>query len=199
MAPRWTYIDPAIAFNPVISFEVVIMALLGGAGTAVRAAARRGAAGAAVRSADCATFPNYFSILLGMVFMLIVYVLPRGVIGADRERQLQRGPAVRGRAAAARATARRLLEVPACARRSAAWSRSTTSALQRRARRDRRPDRPERLGQDHGAQPDLRRAARPTPARSAFAGATIAGMPRASHRAARHRAHLPAGARARLA
>ena len=32
MAPRWTYIDPAIAFNPMISFQVVIMALLGGAG-----------------------------------------------------------------------------------------------------------------------------------------------------------------------
>ena len=31
MAPRWTYIDPAIAFNPLISFQVVIMALLGGA------------------------------------------------------------------------------------------------------------------------------------------------------------------------
>ena len=32
MAPRWTYIDPSIAFNPMISFQVVIMALLGGAG-----------------------------------------------------------------------------------------------------------------------------------------------------------------------
>ena len=32
MAPRWTYIDPLIAFNPLISFQVVIMALLGGAG-----------------------------------------------------------------------------------------------------------------------------------------------------------------------
>jgi branched-chain amino acid transport system permease protein len=30
MAPRWTYIDPAIAFNPLISFQVVIMALFGG-------------------------------------------------------------------------------------------------------------------------------------------------------------------------
>ena len=38
MAPRWTYIDPAIAFSPMLSFEVVIMALLGGAGLAVRPA-----------------------------------------------------------------------------------------------------------------------------------------------------------------
>ena len=32
MAPRWTYIDPALAFNPMLSFQVVIMALLGGVG-----------------------------------------------------------------------------------------------------------------------------------------------------------------------
>jgi branched-chain amino acid transport system permease protein len=29
MAPRWTYLDPHIAFNPLISFQVIIMALLG--------------------------------------------------------------------------------------------------------------------------------------------------------------------------
>ena len=33
MAPRWTYIDPTIAFKPMLSFQVVIMALLGGAGS----------------------------------------------------------------------------------------------------------------------------------------------------------------------
>ena len=32
MAPRWTYIDPSIAFAPAISFQTLIMALLGGAG-----------------------------------------------------------------------------------------------------------------------------------------------------------------------
>ena len=31
MAPRRTYIEPSIAFNATISFEVVVMALLGGA------------------------------------------------------------------------------------------------------------------------------------------------------------------------
>ncbi len=42
MAPRWTYIDPSIAFNPIISFQVLIMALLG---------ARRGSTGRS--SASC--------------------------------------------------------------------------------------------------------------------------------------------------
>ena len=85
MAPRWTYIDPAIAFNPMLSFEVVIMALFGGAGTLI---------GPILGVVPfvllfeflSANFPNYFSILLGLVFMVIVYALPHGVIGFVQER-----------------------------------------------------------------------------------------------------------------
>jgi branched-chain amino acid transport system permease protein len=80
MAPRWTYIDPAISFNPVISFEVVIMALFGGAGKLY---------GPLLGTVPLvllfdyltAYFPNYFSILLGLTFIVIVYFLPRGVVG----------------------------------------------------------------------------------------------------------------------
>jgi branched-chain amino acid transport system permease protein len=80
MAPRWTYIDPAIAFSPMLSFEVVIMALLGGAGSLFGAVL---GAVPLVLLFDVlsANFPTHFSILLGIVFVLIVYVLPRGVIG----------------------------------------------------------------------------------------------------------------------
>jgi branched-chain amino acid transport system permease protein len=80
MAPRWTYIDPTIAFNPMVSFQVVIMALLGGAGSLF---------GPLLGVAPLvflfeilsANFPNYFSILLGLVFIIVVYFLPHGVIG----------------------------------------------------------------------------------------------------------------------
>jgi branched-chain amino acid transport system permease protein len=80
MAPRWTYIDPAIAFNPMLSFQVVIMALLGGAGVLL------GPILGVVPlvflfEVLSANFPNSFSILLGAVFMLIVYLLPQGVVG----------------------------------------------------------------------------------------------------------------------
>jgi branched-chain amino acid transport system permease protein len=80
MSPRWTYIDPSIAFNPMLSFEVVIMALLGGAGSLLGPVL---GVVPLVILLDLLTayFPNYFSILLGVVFILIVYVLPRGVIG----------------------------------------------------------------------------------------------------------------------
>jgi branched-chain amino acid transport system permease protein len=80
MAPRWTYIDPSIAFNPMLSFEVVIMALLGGAASLVGPIL--GVVPLVILfDVLTANFPNYFSILLGVVFILIVYVLPQGVIG----------------------------------------------------------------------------------------------------------------------
>jgi branched-chain amino acid transport system permease protein len=80
MAPRWTYLDPAIAFSPMLSFEVVIMALLGGAATLFGPVL--GVVPLVLLfEVLTANFPNHFSILLGIVFVLIVYVLPRGVAG----------------------------------------------------------------------------------------------------------------------
>lgn len=86
MAPRWTYIDPAIAFNPNISFQVLIMALLGGT---------RSLLGPLLGVIPLillfevlnANFPNHASILLGAVFMLVVYALPKGVTGLFRRRR----------------------------------------------------------------------------------------------------------------
>jgi len=80
MAPRWTYIDPTIAFSPMLSFQVVIMALLGGAGALIGPVL---GVIPLVFLFDIlsANFPNYFSILLGLVFMVIVYWMPHGVLG----------------------------------------------------------------------------------------------------------------------
>jgi branched-chain amino acid transport system permease protein len=80
MAPRWTYIDPAIAFNPLISFQVVIMALFGGPG---RLAGPLLGVVPLVLLFELLTtnFPNHFSILLGLAFIAIVYVMPNGVAG----------------------------------------------------------------------------------------------------------------------
>jgi branched-chain amino acid transport system permease protein len=89
MAPRWTYIDPNIAFNPLLSFEVVIMALFGGAG--VLLGPLLGVVPFVLLfELLSANFPNYFSILLGVVFMVIVYALPRGVAGLLPRREAKR-------------------------------------------------------------------------------------------------------------
>jgi branched-chain amino acid transport system permease protein len=80
MAPRWTYIDPSIAFNPMISFQVVIMALLGGAGSLFGPVL--GVIPLVLLfEVLTATLPNHFSIALGAIFVLIVMLLPKGVIG----------------------------------------------------------------------------------------------------------------------
>ncbi|HEV7876805.1 branched-chain amino acid ABC transporter permease [Bradyrhizobium sp.] len=80
MAPRWTYIEPSIAFNATISFEVVIMALLGGAhrlwGPALGAIPLT-----LLFEVLAARFPTASTLIMGVVFLLIVYALPSGVVG----------------------------------------------------------------------------------------------------------------------
>jgi branched-chain amino acid transport system permease protein len=80
VAPRWTYIDAAIAFNPLVSFQVVIMALLGG-GARFYAPLLGVLPVVFLFEVFVKYFPNHFSIVLGLVFLLIVYLLPQGVIG----------------------------------------------------------------------------------------------------------------------
>jgi branched-chain amino acid transport system permease protein len=88
MAPRWTYLDPTIAFNPVVSFQVLIMALLGGAhrlwGPLLGVIPLT-----ILFEVLGANFPNYFSILLGLVFMVIVYGVPNGVAGLIERTKLK--------------------------------------------------------------------------------------------------------------
>lgn len=84
VAPRWTYIDPSIAFNAVVSFQVVVMALLGG--IAVFYGPLLGVIPLVIAFELLTKYlPNHFSIVLGAIFLLIVYVLPGGLLA-----QLQR-------------------------------------------------------------------------------------------------------------
>jgi branched-chain amino acid transport system permease protein len=80
MAPRFGFINPNFAFNPLVSFVVVIMALLGGLqrlwGPIL------GVIPLIILSELLQTeFPFWYSVLLGLVFMVIVYFLPRGMTG----------------------------------------------------------------------------------------------------------------------
>lgn len=80
MSPRWTYIEPSIAFNATISFQVVIMALLGGAhrlwGPILGAVPLT-----LLFEFLSARFPSTSTLVMGVVFLLIVYALPSGVAG----------------------------------------------------------------------------------------------------------------------
>lgn len=93
-APRWTYVEPSIVFNPTISFLTLIMALLGGANRLW---------GPALGAIPLfllfewlsANFPNHYSIILGLMFIAIVFVVPRGVLAGveDLWKRLRKGEA----------------------------------------------------------------------------------------------------------
>jgi branched-chain amino acid transport system permease protein len=79
IAPRWTYIDPAIVFNPNVSFQVLIMALLGGPGHWLGPLA--GVIPLTFLFELLSVhFPNYFPVLLGATFLAIVFLAPGGVV-----------------------------------------------------------------------------------------------------------------------
>ena len=91
-APRWTYIEPAIVFNPTISFLTVIMAFLGGAhrlwGPTLGAVPLF-----LLFEWLSANFPAHYSIILGVLFIAIVFLVPDGILSRFEGgwRRLRRG------------------------------------------------------------------------------------------------------------
>lgn len=80
LAPRFSYIQPPSAFDPMISFQVVIMSLLGG--TKRLWGPLLGVIPFTILFDQItAYFPNHTSLMIGIVFMTIVYLLPHGVLG----------------------------------------------------------------------------------------------------------------------
>lgn len=80
MAPRFVYIEPSMAFNPEVSFLVVIMALLGGVNRLWGPLA--GAIPfALVWELIASNFPAQTVLLMGVAFLLVVFYIPQGVSG----------------------------------------------------------------------------------------------------------------------
>jgi len=80
LAPRWSYMDATVAFNPNTSFLTVIMALLGGA-TSVWGPMLGVVPLVLISDYLSVTVPNYFSVVLGLVLLAIVFLVPNGLIG----------------------------------------------------------------------------------------------------------------------
>ena len=79
MAPRYIYIEPSSAFSPMLSFQVVIMALLGGTGRLWGPLAGV-IPFTLLYEAIARQMPTQTTLLLGVSFLLIVYVLPGGFV-----------------------------------------------------------------------------------------------------------------------
>jgi branched-chain amino acid transport system permease protein len=91
VAPRYSYVEPTIAFSAFISFQVVIMALLGGVhrlwGPLVGVIPFT-LLWELINSHN----PRLSTLLLGVCFLLIVYFIPHGVAGVIEDIRKGRNP-----------------------------------------------------------------------------------------------------------
>ncbi|MEX2128265.1 MAG: branched-chain amino acid ABC transporter permease [Xanthobacteraceae bacterium] len=80
VAPRWSYVEPTLAFSPFLSFQVVIMSLLGGVhrlwGPLFGVIPFT-----ILWELISSKFPAQTTLLLGVAFLLIVYIIPHGFVG----------------------------------------------------------------------------------------------------------------------
>jgi branched-chain amino acid transport system permease protein len=84
MATRWTYIDPRIAFNPLISFMPVLMAIFGGMGQLYGPII-----GAAVftylEEFLITRFPYHYMLIFGIIMVVAILYLPDGLVGLTQK------------------------------------------------------------------------------------------------------------------
>jgi branched-chain amino acid transport system permease protein len=88
-SPRYVYVEPAIVFNPTVSFLTVIMALLGGAnrlwGPALGAVPLF-----LVFEWLSANFPDSYPIFMGLLFIGVVFLLPDGILAGIEKLRARR-------------------------------------------------------------------------------------------------------------
>lgn len=78
ITPRWTYVDPYIAFNPFISFQTIIMALIGGVGNLYGPIVGAVFLGL-LSEVLLIRVPYYFMIMLGTILIIIILFIPGGL------------------------------------------------------------------------------------------------------------------------
>jgi branched-chain amino acid transport system permease protein len=89
MATKWAYVDPRIAFNPLISFLPVLMAIFGGMGQIYGPVI-----GAAVftylQEILITKFAYYYMLLFGIILIVAIVYMPNGVVGLIQKWHRQR-------------------------------------------------------------------------------------------------------------
>ncbi|GAI47608.1 unnamed protein product [marine sediment metagenome] len=80
MATRWTYIDPYVAFNPLLSFMPVLMAIFGGMGQ-LYGPVIGATVFAYLQEVLTTKFPYYYMLIFGIVLVVVILFLPNGLVG----------------------------------------------------------------------------------------------------------------------
>jgi branched-chain amino acid transport system permease protein len=90
MAVRWTYIDPAAVFNPFIGLQTVLIAIVGGA-TSLAGPMLAAIAFSLLAEFLRLQFPYVYLVILGLLLIVAVLYLPRGLAGLWSGRTAARG------------------------------------------------------------------------------------------------------------
>jgi branched-chain amino acid transport system permease protein len=80
MATRWAYVDPRIAFNPLISFMPVLMAIFGGMGQ-IYGPVIGAAIFAYLEELLITEFPYHYMLIFGIILVAVILYLPNGLVG----------------------------------------------------------------------------------------------------------------------
>ncbi len=89
LAVRRSYIDPYTAFSPMISFQVIVMAFLGGV-EGVEGAMIGAIILTLISEILWAQYPYHYMIILGTVMILIVKFMPQGLVFPIKQRLLRK-------------------------------------------------------------------------------------------------------------
>jgi len=89
LALRRSYVDPYTAFSPMISFQVIVMAFLGGV-EGVEGAMVGAIILTLISEVLWAQYPYHYMIILGTVMILIVKFMPQGLVFPIRQRLVRK-------------------------------------------------------------------------------------------------------------
>jgi len=87
IAWNWSYIDPYMAFDLVVSFEMVVMTMFGGIGS-VWGPVLGAVAMAVLREVLSTSIPHFHAIIFGILVMALILWAPGGI--AEVARSLHR-------------------------------------------------------------------------------------------------------------
>ncbi len=80
MATKWKYVDPRIAFDPLLSFMPVLMAIFGGTGR-LSGPIIGAAIFAYLEEVLTTQFPYYYMLLFGTILVIVILFMPHGLVG----------------------------------------------------------------------------------------------------------------------
>jgi branched-chain amino acid transport system permease protein len=91
MATKWAYVDPRIAFNPLLSFLPVLMAIFGGM-SQIYGPVIGAAIFTYLQEILITKFAYYYMLLFGIILIVAILYMPNGLVGLIQKRR-KRGQA----------------------------------------------------------------------------------------------------------